>query len=389
MMGTPFLVFYVIGLILKLNLYYVLKLGLFTALYIVVYGISRVLFDERLMTVMPMAVYLATKFWCYVTWVLYIHEYSGLKATAFFFISSLLLWYNFMRAWRGDPGVITADQAQKYQTIIELAERDGFDPQWFCSTCLVRRPIRSKHCSVCNRCIAKFDHHCPWVGNCIGANNLKYFIGYLIMLCAMSCVVVQGCFYFWNGACNIYFSKQGIWSSIYGLCVIAVCIVLLLIAGLMTWFKNPSSKEDISEASVEPYFLPSFLRRSGPSFASFMDLKRKRNIPADPASSSNDLVTVHSTGRFVQQVAGTQVMAANLALAATLAHVMIYGRLSGEMRNPCEPVYRPYRPRSHARRVLSPRIPRQNSLIVPPAPVLAIPSSTQSSSVQDEVSLRS
>ncbi|XP_042222045.1 palmitoyltransferase ZDHHC17-like [Homarus americanus] len=214
MMGTPFLVFYVIGLVLKLNLYYVLKLGIFTALYIVVYGISRVLYDERLMTVMPMAVYLATKFWCYVTWILYIHEYSGLQTTALFFLSSLLLWYNFMRAWRGDPGVITADQAQKYQTIIELAERDGFDPQWFCSTCLVRRPIRSKHCSVCNRCIAKFDHHCPWVGNCIGANNLKYFIGYLIMLCAMSCFVVQGCFSFWNGACNIDFSKQGIWSSL-------------------------------------------------------------------------------------------------------------------------------------------------------------------------------
>lgn len=61
MMGTPFLVFYVVGLVLQLNLLYVLKIGIFTGLYIIIYGVSRVLFDERLMTVMPMAVYLATK----------------------------------------------------------------------------------------------------------------------------------------------------------------------------------------------------------------------------------------------------------------------------------------------------------------------------------------
>ncbi|GAB6018808.1 hypothetical protein CHUAL_000469 [Chamberlinius hualienensis] len=49
-----------------------------------------------------------------------------------------------------------------------------------CTRCETYRPPRAHHCRICQRCIRRMDHHCPWINNCVGEFNQKYFIQFLI-----------------------------------------------------------------------------------------------------------------------------------------------------------------------------------------------------------------
>ncbi|XP_049849501.1 palmitoyltransferase ZDHHC18-like isoform X1 [Schistocerca gregaria] len=88
-----------------------------------------------------------------------------------------------------DPGIIPRQRAPSgdafnlpapYKTIQITCRGASIDYQCkYCDTCNLYRPVRAVHCGACNSCIEKFDHHCPWIGNCIGARNYKYFIMFL------------------------------------------------------------------------------------------------------------------------------------------------------------------------------------------------------------------
>ncbi|KAJ0253107.1 protein S-acyltransferase 17 [Hirschfeldia incana] len=90
-----------------------------------------------------------------------------------------------------DPGTVNAKNVSQY--ISAYPYDDIIYSEKECPTCKIPKPARSKHCSICNRCVARFDHHCAWMNNCIGEKNTKYFMAFLLwhfLLCLYGAVAI-------------------------------------------------------------------------------------------------------------------------------------------------------------------------------------------------------
>ncbi|XP_025899029.1 palmitoyltransferase ZDHHC3-like [Nothoprocta perdicaria] len=101
-------------------------------------------------------------------------------AVAFNVVVALLLACH-ARAVLADPGVVPlAGTAMDFSELRSLRKAERSNEDWtVCNRCETYRPPRAHHCRVCHRCVRRMDHHCPWINNCVGELNQKYFIQFL------------------------------------------------------------------------------------------------------------------------------------------------------------------------------------------------------------------
>ena len=84
---------------------------------------------------------------------------------------TMLLW-SFVCV--SDPGKLKRDPELSF---VELL--DTLEPSSLCPDCEVIRAPRSIHCDLCSICIDRYDHHCPWVNNCIGKGNFARYYSFI------------------------------------------------------------------------------------------------------------------------------------------------------------------------------------------------------------------
>jgi palmitoyltransferase len=138
------------------------------------------------------------------------------------------IYFNFIMCSWTNPGNPPAEWLEKVSKDIEELRKDqetvkGKSWSKYCRQCKDAKPPRAHHCHICDKCVSRMDHHCPWVNNCVGFKNHRYFVSFLFYLwfaCIYIGVMMSLVLFGWVAVDNsIYYAWQHIISFVAILCI--------------------------------------------------------------------------------------------------------------------------------------------------------------------------
>lgn len=140
-------------------------------------------------------VLLAWTYASYILWsfqLLHTNLYPTISCLVIYHFFLVMMITSYVKCIITDPGTVPSVYLEKFSHIVRENQKDSlqFDAD-MCRKCGAKKPERSHHCSTCKKCILKMDHHCPWINNCVGFRNHKYFMLFLTYTVLLSITIVS------------------------------------------------------------------------------------------------------------------------------------------------------------------------------------------------------
>ncbi|XP_072997151.1 probable protein S-acyltransferase 16 [Typha latifolia] len=122
---------------------------------------------------------------------------AGLANAVAFTVVAVVCVVTYGMAVLKDPGrvpVSFAPDVEDQENAVHEIKRKGGNLR-YCQKCSHYKPPRAHHCRVCKRCVLRMDHHCVWINNCVGHENYKVFLVFLlyaVIACIHAMVLFMG-----------------------------------------------------------------------------------------------------------------------------------------------------------------------------------------------------
>ena len=128
----------------------------------------------------------------YISAMIVINVPSSIFFSVLNFIIYLAVFIFLLIGGCSDPGILERNNEYSFyenrKSMIKMNIQGHMININYCYTCFHFRPPRTSHCAECDNCVQNFDHHCLWMGTCVGKRNYKYFY-FILSLTTLSALI--------------------------------------------------------------------------------------------------------------------------------------------------------------------------------------------------------